>query len=73
MKALRQTRTVSSRTPKASAICPRVQPDRVSKIARARSASPRSREWLRASSPCLCPSSTVIGDLPAMIPISTQI
>ena len=50
MKALRQKRTVSSRTPKASAIWPLVQPDRVSKIARARSASPRSRERLRAIS-----------------------
>ena len=36
-KALRQKRTVSSRTPKASPIWPLVQPDRVSKIARARS------------------------------------
>ena len=35
IKALRQNRTVSSRTPKASAIWPLVQPDRVSKIARA--------------------------------------
>src|SRR5829696_8006775 len=73
MKALRQTRTVSSRTPTAWAIWALVQPERVSTIARARSASPRSREWLRASSPCLCSSSTVTGDLPAMIPISTQI
>src|SRR4051812_36383937 len=48
MKALRQKRTVSSRTPKASAIWPLVQPERVSKIARARSASPRSRERLSA-------------------------
>src|SRR3954467_14732612 len=48
MKALRQKRTVSSRTPKAWAIWPLVQPDRVSKIARARSASPRSRERLSA-------------------------
>src|SRR4051794_16564772 len=37
MKALRQNRTVSSRTPKASAMWPLVQPERVSKIARARS------------------------------------
>src|SRR5215210_1471942 len=44
IKALRQNRTVSSRTPNASAIWPLVQPERVSKIARARSASPRSRE-----------------------------
>src|SRR3954463_16571163 len=73
MKVLRQNRTVSSRTPKASAIWLLVQPNRVSKIARARSASPRSREWLRAISPCLCSSSTTTGDLPAMIPISNQI
>src|SRR5215210_2859821 len=73
MKALRQKRTVSSRTPKAWAIWPLVQPDRVSKIARARSASPRSRAWLRAISSCLCSSSATTGDLPAMIPISAQI
>src|SRR3954453_1325564 len=48
LKALRQKRTVSSRTPKAWAIWPLVQPNRVSKIARARSASPRSRERLSA-------------------------
>src|SRR5215203_1117119 len=70
MKALRQNRTVSSRTPKASAIWPLVQPESVSKIARARSASPRSREWLRAISPCRCSSSAATADLPAMIPIS---
>src|SRR5215211_3601750 len=73
MKALRQKRTVSSRTPNASAIWPLVQPDRVSRMARARSASPRSRDRLRAISADLCSSSTVTGDLPAMIPISTQI
>src|SRR4051794_28220881 len=42
LTVLRQKRTVSSRTPKASAIWPLVQPKRVSTIARARSASPRS-------------------------------
>src|SRR4051794_10859287 len=73
MKALRQNRTVSSRTPKAWAIWPLVQPDRVSKIARARSASPRSREWLRATSADLCSASALTGDLPAMIPVSNQI
>jgi hypothetical protein len=73
VKALRQKRTVSSRTPNASAIWLLVQPERVSKIARARSASPRSRDRLRAISADLCSSSTVTGDLPAMIPISTQI
>src|SRR3954466_2736011 len=73
LKALRQKRTVSSRTPNASAIWALVQPKRVSKIARARSASPRSREWLRATSSRLCASAPATTDLPAMIPISTQI
>src|SRR3954454_17919169 len=73
MKALRQKRTVSSRTPKAWAIWPLVQPDRVSKIARARSASPRSRESLRATSADLCSASALTGDLPAMIPVPNQI
>jgi hypothetical protein len=73
MKVLRQTRTVSSRTPNASAIWLLVQPDRVSTIARARSASPRSRERLRAISARLCSSVAVTGDLPAMIPISDLI
>src|SRR5215213_7746119 len=73
VKALRQNRTVSSRTPKASAIWLLVQPERVSTIARARSASPRSRAWLRATSSCLCSSSAVTEDLPAMIPISNLI
>src|SRR3982750_343442 len=73
MKALRQKRTVSSRTPKASAIWRLVQPDRVSKIARARSASPRSREWLRATSADRCSASALTGDLPAMIPVPNQI
>src|SRR3954464_10042095 len=60
MKALRQKRTVSSRTPKAWAIWRLVQPDRVSKIARAQSASPRSRERLTAISADRCSSSAVI-------------
>src|SRR3954447_2913690 len=73
MKVLRQKRTVSSRTPNASAICLLVQPERVSKIARARSASPRSREWLRATSADRCSASALTGDLPAMIPVPNQI
>src|SRR5829696_7067471 len=73
VKALRQKRTVSSRTPKASAIWLLVQPERVSTIARARSASPRSRERLRAISTDLCSSSAVTGDLPTIIPISDPI
>ena len=44
VKSLRQRRTVSSRTPNASAILGLVQPARVSSTARARSASPRPRE-----------------------------
>src|SRR3954453_15775615 len=72
MKALRQKRTVSSRTPKAWAICPLVQPDRVSQIARARPASPRSREWLRAPCSDLCSASALTGDLPAMIPVPNR-
>ena len=48
MKSLRHRRTVSSRTPNASAILGLVQPASVSSTARARSASPRSREPARA-------------------------
>ena len=47
MKSLRHRRTVSSRTPNASAIRALVQPASVSSIARALSASPRSREPAR--------------------------
>src|SRR5947209_9468283 len=49
MNALRHSRTVSSRTPKASAIRGLVQPASVSSTARALSASPRSREPARAA------------------------
>ena len=53
MKSPRQSRTVSSRTPNASAIRPLVQPASVSSTARARSASPRSREHAKqANSAC---------------------
>ena len=51
MKSLRHSRTVSWRTPKASAIRPLVQPASVNKIARARSASARSAPLARASAP----------------------
>src|ERR1700691_1914109 len=47
--SLRQRRTVSSRTLKASAMRGLVHPDNVSNIARARSASPRLRESTRRS------------------------
>src|SRR5580700_9921601 len=54
--SLRHRRTVSSRTPKASAMRGLVHPDSVSNIARARSASPRSREWADVSSALRCSS-----------------
>jgi hypothetical protein len=64
--SLRQRRTVSSRTPNASAIRGLLQPASVSSTARARSASPRSRDaasFLKAarSSPL-----AETGDFPAM-------
>src|SRR3954468_10404717 len=72
MKSLRQSRTVSSRTPKASAIRGLVQPASVSRSARARSASPRSRERLRAMRSRRCAALATTGDLPAMIHIPIQ-
>src|SRR6202161_1999691 len=54
VKALRHRRTVSSRTPNASAILALVQPASVKSTARARSASPRSREAARANRPACC-------------------
>src|SRR5271157_1646207 len=65
-KSLRHRRTVSSRTPNASAILGLVQPASVSSTARARSASPRLRESARAKRPARCSSLAVIGDFPAM-------
>ncbi len=66
VKSLRQRRTVSSRTPNASAILGLVQSASVSSTARARSASPRSREPARAKRPARCSSPAVTGDFPAM-------
>ena len=63
--SLRQRRTVSSRTLKASAMRGLVHPDNVSNIARARSASPRPREWANVSSALRCWSPAVTRDLPA--------
>ena len=57
--SLRHRRTVSSRTPKASATRGLVHPDNVSNIARARSASPRSREWANVSGALRCSSPAV--------------
>src|ERR671928_5372 len=66
-KSLRHRRTVSSRTPKASAMRGLVQPERVSNTARARSASARSRDAARACNAVFCSSLAVTGDLPAML------
>ena len=68
MKAPRQKRTVSSRTPNASAILELLQPASFSSTARARSASPRSRDPERANRAARCASLVVTGDLPAMTP-----
>ena len=65
-KSLRHRRTVSSRTPNASAILELVQPANVKSTARARSASPRSRHLARAKRPARCSSLAVTGDFPAM-------
>jgi hypothetical protein len=65
-KSLRHSRTVSSRTPKASAIRGLVQPESVSSTARARSASPRSRDPARAARATRCSSLATIGDLSPM-------
>ena len=65
-KSLRHSRTVSSRTPKASAIRALVQPERVRSTARARSASPRSRDRARAINAARCFSLAATGDLPPM-------
>jgi hypothetical protein len=64
--ALRHSRTVSSRTPNASAIGALVHPASVSSTARARSASPRSREPARAMSAPRWSSLAATGDFPAM-------
>src|SRR5208337_1409902 len=65
LRYMRHRRTVSSRTLKASAMRGLVHPDNVSNIARARSASPRSREWANVSSALRCWSPAVTRDLPA--------
>ena len=66
MKSLRHRRTVSSRTPNASAIRGLVQPASVGSIARALSASPRSREPARTVSVNRCSSVAVSREIPAM-------
>src|SRR5580693_6138695 len=66
MKSLRHSRTVSSRTPNASAIRGLVQPASVNSTARARSASPRSREPARTLRALCCASVAKSGDFPLM-------
>jgi len=66
-KSPRQKRTVSSRTRKTSAIRALVHPLSVNRIARARSASPRSRDAANASSCTFCSSLAATGDFPAML------
>ena len=63
-KSLRHRRT--ARTPNASAILELVQPASVKSTARARSATPRSRDSARAKRPARCSSLAVTGDFPAM-------
>jgi len=64
LKSLRHSRTVSARTPNASAMRGLVQPESVSRMARALSASPRSREPARAARAERWSSLAEIGDLP---------
>jgi hypothetical protein len=65
-KSLRHCRTVSSRTPNASAMRGLLQPANVSSMARALSASPRSRDPARADKATRCSSLASTGDLPPM-------
>src|SRR5208337_1178951 len=66
LKSLRHSRTVSSRTLNASAMRGLVQPESVSRMARALSASPRSREPARAVRAARWSSLAKTGDLPLM-------
>src|SRR6185503_7604635 len=67
IKSLRHSRTVSSRTPNASAMRGLVQPASVSNTARARSASPRSREPASAVSAARSSLVAESGDRPVII------
>ena len=64
VKSPRQRRTVSSRTPKASAMRELVRPVNVNRTARALSASPRSRDVARADKAARCSPFAVTGDFP---------
>jgi hypothetical protein len=65
-KSLRQSRTLSCRTPKACAIRALVQPLSVSSSARARSASARSGPRDKTLNAAFCSCVAVTGDSPAM-------
>jgi hypothetical protein len=67
MNSLRQRRTVSSRTPKASAMRGLVQPRSVKRMALALSASARSDPTAFDSSAAICSCVARTGDLPAML------
>src|ERR1039458_9288359 len=67
MNVERQSRTVSSRTPKTSPIAALVQPDSESRIARARSASARFVESANRFRMSRCSALAINGDLPDMI------
>ncbi len=67
MKSLRHRRTVSSRTPNASAMRGLVQPASVSNHGTRRSASPRSREPASAVSAARWSSVAEIGDRPVIV------
>ena len=62
----RQCRTASGVTPNASATSKLVQPCNVSRIARARSASPRTSERDSTRNPASCSALATNGDRPAM-------
>jgi hypothetical protein len=67
MKSLRHKRAVFSRTPKACAIRPLVHSAKVSRIARSRSASARSRDALNATRARFSSSLALTRDLPPII------
>ena len=66
MNPLRHSRPVSSRTPKACAICGLIQPESVSRIARVRVPSAQSAPEAIAFSAARCSSFAVTRDRPAM-------
>ena len=72
-KSPRQRRTVSSRTPNASAMRGLVQPESVNRTARALSASPRSRDVARTDRAACSSPLAVTGDFPLMPHLSESV